>query len=39
MKILNPLDIIVPDDDIVLDISQIKLALDMCLNYIKRKRD
>jgi AcrR family transcriptional regulator len=26
-------------NDIVLDISQIKLALDMCLNYIKRKRD
>ncbi len=30
---------ILPSDDIVSDISQIKLALEMCLHYIKRERD
>jgi AcrR family transcriptional regulator len=30
---------ILPSDEFIEDISQIKLALDMCLHYIKRERD
>lgn len=30
---------ILPSDEIIKDITQIELALDMCLQYIKRKRD